>query len=67
MSEIVAMRLTAALERLKSAATARHQLSRTSPEYQAALESEMQIATEIRALAASDQSGGAEQSRVRRS
>ena len=66
MSEMVAMRLTAALEQLKSAARARHLLSRASPGYQAALDREMRIATEIRRLAASDQSE-AEQSRVRRS
>ena len=55
MSQVASRRLTAALEELKAAATARHRLSRTSPEYRAALEHEVQIATEIRWLAASDQ------------
>ena len=55
MSQVASIRLTAALEELKAAATARHRLSRTSPEYGAALEREIRIATEIRRLAASDQ------------
>lgn len=54
MSLVATTRLTAALEELKTAAKARHRLSRTSPEYGAALEREIQIATEIRRLAASD-------------
>ena len=55
MSQVASTRLTAALEELKAAAAARHRLSRTSPEYRAALEREIRIATEIRRLAASDQ------------
>jgi hypothetical protein len=54
MSQVASTRLTAALEELKAAASARHRLSRTSPEYGAALEREIRIATEIRRLAASD-------------
>jgi hypothetical protein len=62
MNQLVATRLTAALEELKSAARARHQLSRSSPEYQAALEREIRIATEIRRLAESDRNEAPESS-----
>jgi hypothetical protein len=51
MTGIVSQRLSAALQQLKSEASARHKMTPGSPEYLAALEREVLIATEIRRLA----------------
>jgi hypothetical protein len=54
MSATVTARLSAAVQELKSATRARHLLRKETPEYQAALDRELRLVSEVRDLAERD-------------
>jgi hypothetical protein len=56
MSMSVTARLSTALQELKSATRARHLLRKESPQYRAALDRELRLVAEVRALAQGDRS-----------
>jgi hypothetical protein len=58
MATIVTRRLADALNELKLATDARHQLRRGSTEYLTALEQEVRLASEIRRLVEADRTEG---------